>query len=477
MATRTYRRRDILGFGLGLGLLGVCYSLAFLLNFPDTVAEDSGNLSRDGFIMLGILLFAATFWILEPIPLAVTGLLVMALQILLVGSIGPDKVFASFGSRAVFFLIGALMLAAAIQKHNVHKRVAVSFLVRFEDSPRRLTVGIFSLSVLLTFFIPLHAVAALMLPILFHILVALELEPMKSNFGKVSMLSMAYGCSIGSLGTLMGGARNPLTIAFINDIPGSEEVTFLGWMVVSLPVVLITSPLVWYVLVKCFPLEDLDISNARKIIEEDVKQLGPLSFEEKKVLGIFFFTVSLWVFGSGFIGVEVAALLGAVLVFVFKVVDWEDIESRMQWGIILLYGGAITMGVNLKDTGAAFWIAGRFLDVAGGSDYVLILILILLTVTLTQMMSNTAAVAMLLPIGYGLSLESGLSPELTSYLIGLSGGLAFMFVIATPGHTIAYSAGYFSLRDIFRAGFYANIIAICIIFLVAISYWKFLGVW
>ena len=402
--------------------------------------------------------------------------MVMVLQILLIDKADSGSVFASFGNRAVFFLIGALMLAAAFQKHDVHKRIAFFFLNFFGKSPRRMTIGIFFLSTLLPFFMPLHAVAALMLPIILHLLIALELEPLKSNFGKVSMLSMAYGTAIRSLGTLMGGARNPLTIAFLKETAG-VDVTFLGWMMMSLPIVIITAPLVWLVLIKCFPLEELDLSNAKELIQKEGDELGALSRDEKTVIAIFIFTIVLWIFFSEFIDVEVAALIGAVLLFVFKVVDWKDIESRMQWGILLLYGGAITMSVNLEKTGAARWIAHGFLTGAGGNEYVLIFILVLVTITLTQMMSNTAAVAMLLPIGYGLTLETGLTIELTSFLIGLSGGLAFMFVIATPGHTIAYSAGYFSPRDIFKAGFFANIISITIIFTVAITYWKFIGVW
>jgi len=464
MRTDSLQKKDILALAIGLVFL----TCAMVLPTPK-------DLSRDGLIMIGILLMAATFWIMEPVPLAVTGLMVMVLQII-TGVAGSGSVFASFGNRAVFFLIGALMLAAAIQKHDVHKRIALRFLTSFEDSPKKMTVGIFSLSTILPFFMPEHAVAALMLPIVFHLLISLNLEPLKSNFGRVSMLSMAYGTTIGSLGTLMGGARNPLTIAFLKET-GGVNVTFLGWMMMSFPIVIIAAPLVWLVLIRCYPLEDLDLSNARKLIEKEVEELGSPSWNELKVLSIFSFTVILWIFFSHVISVEVVALIGAVLLFLVKVVDWKDIESRMQWGVLLLYGGAITMGVNLEKTGAANWIAHKLLYVAGENEYLLIFILIVVTISLTQIMSNTAAVAMLLPIGYGLTLETGLTIELTSFLIGLSGGLAFMFVIATPGYTIAYTAGYFSTRDLFKAGLFANIIAITIIFTVAITYWKFIGVW
>ena len=472
MKTDTLSRKDIFSLLLGLFFFIASFLLSYTL--PEKPSE-AGALSRNGLIMLGILFMAAIFWVTEPIPLAATALLVMVLQII-TGVSHSESVFASFGNRAVFFLVGALMLAAAIQKHGVHKRVALRFLTHFGSSPTQMTLGIFSLSLILPFIMPEHAVVALLLPILLHLLLALEVEPLKSNFGRVCMLSMAYGATIGSLGTLMGGARNPLTIAFLKETSG-KDIGFLDWMVVSLPVVLITAPLVWLILIKFYPPEPLDLSKARKALKKEVEEIGPLSRNEIKVLSILFFTIFLWIFFSSSFNVEVVALIGAVLLFVFKIVDWKDIESEMQWGILLLYGGAITLGVNLEKTGAALWLSNKILEFTGYNDYLLILVLILLSIFITQIMSNTAAVAMLLPIGYSFTLNTNLTVELTSFLIGLSGGLAFMFVIATPGYTIAYTAGYFSTKELFKAGFVANVVSIVVIFLVALTYWKLIGVW
>jgi sodium-dependent dicarboxylate transporter 2/3/5 len=285
------------------------------------------------------------------------------------------------------------------------------------------------------------------------------------------MLSVAFGCSIGSLGTLIGGARNIYAVGVLSDI--GINVTFFDWMKYSMPVVLIALPLVWLVLQFSFPIELKDISAARKEIKNQVTVQGKMSKNEFIVLFILSITILLWIFFSShqYFGLAVIAILGCVLLFLTGVVNWKDIEKRVPWGIILLYGGAITLGIGIYETGAGTWIADQIFILAGVNLYIVILMMIILTVILTNMMSNIGAVAILLPIGIAIAPAVGISPLLSSMIIALSGGLSFMFVISTPGNAIAYSSGYFSIRDLFRAGIFANIICIVIVYLVALLYW------
>ena len=222
------------------------------------------GLSYSGKLMTGILIMAAILWITEPIPLPATGLLVMILQPLL--SIRtPTEVFSSFGSNAIFFLIGAFIIAGAIEKHGLHRRIALKFLSYFEKNPHSFTLGIMISCAILTFIMPEHGVAALFLPIILSILISMKIIPKQSNFGKISMLSIAYGCSIGSLGTLIGGARNIFTIDVIAKQIG-KNIGFLEWMTYSMPIVIIAIPLVWLVLQFIFPIEIKDITTAKKEI-------------------------------------------------------------------------------------------------------------------------------------------------------------------------------------------------------------------
>ena len=171
-------------------------------------------------------------------------------------------------------------------------------------------------------------------------------------------------------------------------------------------------------------------------------------------------------------GIGVIALFGSVLLFITRSVSWSDVEDRVPWGIILLYGGAITLGIGMRNTGAGAWIGHSLFDIVGSNPYLVILVLIVVTVLLTNVMSNVGAVAILLPIGIGIATEiPEINPLLSAMIVALSGGLAFMFVIATPGNAITYSSGYYSTRDLLKAGGIANLICIAVIFLVAVFYW------
>jgi len=449
-------------------------ALAFLLILLFYFLPTPDGLSTDGKMMIGILLMGGILWIAEPIPLAVTGLLIMIIQPIM-GLLPAGEVFSSFGNQAVFFLIGAFILAGALEKHGLHRRIALKFLSYFEKSPKLFTFGIMISCALLSFIMPEHGVAAMFLPIVTSILIAMKITPRKSNFGIVSMLSIAYGCSIGSLGTLIGGARNPLTIGMLADLEQPIIVSFFDWMTYSMPIVFIALPIVWLILQISFPIEIKNIAAAKTEINRQVSRSGRLGRYEITVMCIMILTVILWIFVSspGYFSLAVIAILGSILLFFTGCITWKDVEQRVPWGIILLYGGAITLGIGMQKTGAGAWIAHQLFAIAGNNPYLVILGLIIFTILLTEIMSNIAAVAILLPIGVAISTEiPGISPLLASMLIALSGGLAFMFVIATPGNAIAYSSGYFSSKNLLRAGVVANIACIGVIFIVAIIYWK-----
>ena len=215
--------------------------LAFLILILAIFLPTPQGLTENGKVMIGIFLMAAILWSTESLPLAVTGLLVMAIQSLL-HIVKYREVFSAFGNEAVFFLIGAFMIAAAVEKHGFHRRIAFNFLKIFEKTPKMFTFGLMICCTFLSFIVPEHAVAALFLPIGLMILTGMKLLPGKSNFGKVCMLSIAYGCSIGSLGTLIGGARNPLTVGILEN--HGISVSFFEWMVYAMPVVFISLPVV-----------------------------------------------------------------------------------------------------------------------------------------------------------------------------------------------------------------------------------------
>jgi sodium-dependent dicarboxylate transporter 2/3/5 len=251
-------------------------------------------------------------------------------------------------------------------------------------------------------------------------------------------------------------------------------------MVYSMPVVFIALPLVWLALQFSFPIKIKDITAAKNEIKNQVASAGKISKNELTVLIILSLTVIMWIIFSQpeitntygkYYGLAVVAVIGGILLFFTGLLNWKDVEKRVPWGIILLYGGAITLGLGIEKSGAGNWIANGLFSISGDNLFILILAIILITVILTNIMSNIAAVAILLPIGISVANNLQINPLLTAMIIALSGGLAFMFVISTPGNAITYSSGYFSTKDLLKAGFISNILCILVIFIVAILYW------
>ena len=452
-------------------LIGIVF-FAIIAILPEPV-----GLSREGKLMLALFLMAAWFWVTEALPLPATALLIIVLQPML-DIMDSDQVFAAFGNHAVFFLIGAFIIASALEAHNIHRRMALFFLHVFEGNPNRFIFGIMVSGALISFIIPEHAVVVLLLPIILLILNEVGAVPKGSNFGRASVIAIAFGCSIGSLGTPIGGARNPLAIAFLDET-ASVKISFFEWMTYSIPLVVICLISAWILIVRIFPIEKgLDLTAAKMLIKKEIRELDAIGKREGTVIGIIGFTVFLWIFASNHLNLAIIALIGSVLLFVTNSISWKQVEEKMPWGIILLYGGAITLGVGMEETGAAAWLAGSLVNIVGKNPYIMLFMLICVTVGLTNLISNTASVAMLLPIGFGLSQEiSELTPLVTTLAIAYSGGLAFMFVIATPGNLITYSSGYYSTKDLVRAGFWTNLVCIAIIFVMAVSYWQWIGVW
>ncbi len=445
-------------------------AIALFIVILSLILPTPAGLSRDGFIMLAILAMAIILWITEAIPIAATGLLILALQPLL-GVADAKDVFASFGNKAVFFILASFMIAGAVEKYGLHKRMAIKFLKMFGKSPKLFIFGVMLTGASLSFIMQGHAVAVLLLPILMHILVSMKITPKESNFGIVSMLALAYGTTIGSCGTLLGGARNPLTIAFLDGY--GYEISFLDWMKINLPFVFISIPVITAVLLLLYPPEIRSIDVAIEELEKEVYKMGRMTKNEKTLIGILISTIFLWIFFSSQLGVAVIALLAVSALFLLKLINWEDVEKRVQWGIILVYGGAITMGKNLEATNAAEWLALKITAVFS-NPYIILACIIIITFILTNFMSNTAAVATMLPISLSLANKIGISAAITAMATATAGGVAFLFVIATPAVAIAYSSGYITQRNLLKAGIISAIICLSIIYILSIVYWQFI---
>ena len=433
------------------------------------------GLTRQGQSALAILAMCFILWTTAAIPLSVTSLVAIALLPLL-GVMGEGEAFSLFGNRAVFFILGAFILAGGMMASGLSSRMALIFLGRFEKSPKWLLSGIILSCAFMAFWMPAHAVAAFMFPIVLEIARALNLRPRESNYGKALFLSMAWGCVVGGVATLLGGARNALAIGILSEKYGMT-ISFSDWFLAVFPVTFILVFVVHLVVFRFFKSEITDVKPAREVLERKVRELGRMSTTEKKVLVVMLITVAFWVFLSDRLGLATIAILGAAALFIIHAMTWHDVEKYVNWGVILMYGGAIALATALESTGAAKWLVTTFLASHQFSPFALLAIIGFISIVLTEAMSNAAVVALVLPIAFELlETGSGLSPVATVFAVAVPAGLAFTLPIGTPPNAIAYSARYHRLRDSLRVGIILNIVALLTFLLVARFYWPHLGI-
>ena len=433
------------------------------------------GLSPQGRAALAVFAICFILWTTGALPLSVTSLLAIAL-LPLFGAIDAGRAFSLFGNRAVFFILGAFILAAAMMSSGLSARISLQFLRRFEHSPRRLLSGIILSCAFMALWMPEHAVAALMFPVVLEIAHALKLEPRFSNYGKAIFLSMAWGCVIGGVATLLGGARNPLAIAILSEKYGLR-ISFIQWIIAVFPIPLVLIVVLHFLIFRFFKPEIGDVRPARQILARRVAELGPMSRTEKKVLVVMLLTIAAWVGLGHRIGLASISILGASALFVIQAITWNDVEKYVNWGVILMYGGAIALAAALEITGAARWVVTYVLGSVELGPFTLIAFTALVSIALTEAMSNAAVVALVLPIALELGDSvPGMSPIAMVFAVAIPAGLAFSLPIGTPPNAIAFSARYHRIRDSLKAGVILNLTALAIFLLVARFYWTRLGI-
>jgi sodium-dependent dicarboxylate transporter 2/3/5 len=456
-------RPGVQAFRRGLMLLLASLGLLLILLPPPS------GLSAAGMKCLGVATICMTLWIFTPIPLAATSLIAIillpALEIL-----DRTLVFSFFGNSAVFFLLGVFILGGAMIHTGLSKRLALTFLVRFDRSPRRLVFGVVLAGSVLSLFIPEHAVAAMLFPIVMEIVQSLNLEKRKSPLAIALFLAAAWGAVVGGIGTFLGGARAPLAVELLRDTYG-RTIAFSSWAVAAVPIALVLTILVYWVLVLSFKPEVRDVTPARKILAQELQRIGPVSKNEIKIGLLVVVTVVFWIWGGPRLGLAVVSLAAAVMVFVLNIAKWLDVMDYVNWGVIIMYGGAIALGKALAETKAIDWLAGSLLGTSAVSVFVLIVVLSGLSKALTELISNAAAVVILVPFSFGFVSSLNVSPELLVLVITIPAGLAFCLPVGTPPNAIAYASGYFSIRRIIKPALLISVLSWGIFLLFVKFYW------
>ncbi len=431
------------------------------------------GLTDDGKKALAIFTLCVIFWISHVIPLMITSLLAIILFPLM-GILPADKTYPLFGNQAVFFILGAFILASSVTRTGLSSRMALVILKWFGYSPKRLLLGVITLAAFFSFWMSEHAVAAMMFPIIVAIVESLRLKPTGSNYGKALFLAMAWGCVIGGIATFLGGARAPLAVGILRDTTG-ESIGFIKWALATLPTVIVMLAITYWLLILLFPIEVKDVGRARMFLINRVACMGRMKRKEWFIGILMVGTIFSWIcFGEKF-GLANIALAAVVVAFIFNLLRWKEVEEDVNWGLILMYGGAICLGFALGKTGATRWLVDITLLGSIQSPIILIMVISFVAIYLTEAISNTAVVALLMPITIGLAIDFSMNPVITTLALTVPSGLAFILPMGTPAIAIAYSSGFVKPSDTLIGGMILKIVAWIFFNVFAYFYWPLLG--
>lgn len=431
--------------------------------------------------VLAVTLFVATWWITEAIPIPATSLLPLLLLPLTGGT--DEKIASSaYADPIVFMYMGGFIIALAIEKCNLHKRIAMTIISMMGANSNRIILGTMIATAFISMWISNAATALMMLPIALALIQEIQeaqfLKPESTHkFSKALLLTVAYSASIGGLATLIGSVPNAV-FAAVAASSLDRKISFAQWMIFAVPVTIILLVILYFMLTKWL----FKVDDAEKISSDFAKKalhdLGPMSREEKLTGSVFLLVSLLWIFGclipdSIHVSDTVIAILGAVLLFLIPstkhkggLLVWDDM-SQLPWGILLLFGGGLSLAAAFEDSGLTKWFGGMLSIV---KPLPLILIVIVITtgiLFLTEVMSNTAVSNMLMPISIGFAAAISKDPFIIMGIVALSSTCAFMLPISTPPNAAVFSSDELEMKDMVKAGFILNIFAIIVISLFA----------
>lgn len=415
---------------------------------------------------------AAFLWITSAFPIAITGFIVLML-LPMSGALTSHDTYAAFGNHAVFFILGAFILASPVMRSGLSTRLAVTIIAYFGRGPFRLMASIFMLSALLSFIISEHAVAAMLVPIVIEIVKAANIEP-GSRFGFAAFMSMAWGAVIGGTATLLGGARAPLALGLLNSST-HHDISFAQWTMWTIPTVLVMMLCAVITIYFMIRKTKVCVDSARAQLELHHTSLGKFSFREARTSAVVILTVILWIFYGKDVGLDIVAILAVVLAFVTRITTWEEVQADVQWNIIIMYGSAIALSTALSTTGAAHGLVNYAIETGISSPALIFIIMILLAFVLTEAMSNAAAVAVLMPIGLVLCNQYNIDPRAMTLAIATSAGLTFMLPVSTPAMAIVTSSEFVKPSLAMRWGLIIKVLGFVALLATAFFYWPHFG--
>ncbi len=440
------------------------------------------GMSVEAWRTAGLAFWMASWWISEAVPIPAASLLPL-LVVPLAGIANIKAASAPYAHPLIFLFLGGFLISIAMERWNLHKRIALKTMLVAGNKPSIQIMGMMFVTAFLSMWMSNTATTVMMLPIALSVIqIVKDKDSGNDAFGKALLLSIAYSASIGGIATLIGTPPNALMAAYLSD-SYSIEIGFAEWMMVGLPLSMVLLAICWFWLTKVsYKVDQAGEVSAKSVFKKQLSELGSMSAGEKKVLYIFLFAALSWVFRpyiGKLTGLSLSdtgiAMAAAILLFALpvksgsdeRVLDWES-AKKVPWGILILFGGGLTLAAQIKSSGLAEFIA---LQIEGASAIPLIagvLVVTALITFLTEITSNTATAAGFLPLLGPVAESITGTPLIWVIPAAMAASCAFMMPVATPPNAIVFGSGMIKMGDMIKAGFVLNLVAIALITVVTI---------
>jgi sodium-dependent dicarboxylate transporter 2/3/5 len=467
---------------IGFILLGLGLFAAVLLTpeWPGAVDPmgETFELTREGQASIALFALALVWWVSEVVPIGVTAIAIGVVQALLL--IRPAKVaFGDFMEPSVWFIIGSLVIGMVFTRTGLTKRMAYRVLVLVGERTSMIYLGCFVLTAAMTHIMAHTAVAAAVFPLLMAIYSLYGEDDRPTRFGKGLFIGMAFVAGAGSIVTLLGAARGAVALGFFSDITGREVPFFeLTWYM--FPVGWVMVFLLWGYCMVFFPPEQKTIPGLRERARHLHARLGPISRDEILALAIVLATVGVMMARSFVPALEplnksAIILVSTILFFLLRILTVDDLE-QIPWNIVLLFGGAMSIGLCMWQTGAASWMAVHWLVLFEGAPwFVFVMGVALFVLVMTNVIMNVAAIAICLPVALVIAGYLGVAPEVILYVSLVSAGMPFLLLVGAAPNAIAYGSGQFTSGEFFKAGIPASILLMIVLAVFVWLIWPLMG--
>lgn len=464
---------------IGLFLGPILFVLALMM-------QSSDSLNPTAWLVLGVAFWMVTWWITEAAPMAVTALLPIVLFPAL-GIFTLKAATAPYASPIIFLFMGGFLIALGLEEHGLHKRIALGLIKLTGTSANGIILGFMIATAFLSMWISNTATTIMMLPIAISVINLIKHDSLDSkgfnNFAIALMLGIAYAANIGGMATIIGTPPNVVFVGYAEEIL-QIEIGFADWMMVGVPVSILLLFLTYLLLTQVIHKNKLGkMSNAETLITQEFEALGGWKKEEKIVAIIFGLTATMWIFktplnniiGISLLNDTVTAMIGGILMFVIPIgnngktqlLNWKATQ-RLPWGILLLFGGGMTLAKGMEHAGLVSIIA----DVIAQNHFSILLIFLILITTMlfmTELMSNVALATIFIPIVMAIAVGANINPLLLSIPVAMAASCAFMMPISTPPNAIVFSSGHIKMTQMVRVGIWLNIVSVLVLLGAAFS--------